>query len=52
MEKLKECSGCGELKSRSEFREDKRPKRDLFAYCRPCNKDYMRHYYLNKIKGC
>jgi len=47
---LKKCSGCGNKKSRQQFNQDKRKGRDLFAYCKLCQKEYRRGYYLMKFK--
>ena len=43
---LKLCTSCNEVKDVTDFNKDKRPNRSYFAYCRLCQKEYMRSYYM------
>ncbi len=39
---LKKCSGCGELKARSEFSKDRTKKDGLYHLCKVCRSAYRR----------
>ncbi len=39
---LKKCSGCGELKARSEFSKDRTKKDGLYHLCKVCRSTYRR----------
>ena len=39
---LKRCSGCGELKSRSEYSKDRTKKDGLYHLCKVCRSAYRR----------
>jgi hypothetical protein len=41
-ENMKKCSGCGELKSRSEYSKDRTKKDGLYHLCKVCRSSYRR----------
>ena len=47
---MRVCSSCGKSKPTSHFNKDNRPCRTYFAYCKPCQKEYRRQYYLSTFK--
>ncbi len=47
---LKKCSGCGELKTRSDFSKDRTKKDGLYHLCKICRSSYRRKNQIAKKK--
>ena len=48
---MKQCSKCGKLKDKGEFCKQKRYKDGLRYWCKPCEQQYQRAYYLRNRKA-
>ena len=47
---MKRCTKCGKLKDKSEFGKEKRIKNGLMSWCKQCEQQYQRVYYLRTRK--